>query len=88
MLFRSTQCIDRLTTFLREAQSVLASMALVKSRLGVYQRRLQGALTAINAGEVNRFTGVMCESFHDIWMELHEDLILLQLIDRVSEGSF
>jgi len=37
---------------------------------------------------VNRFTGVMCESFHDIWMELHEDLILLQRIDRVSEGSF
>jgi len=31
---------------------------------------------------------VMCESFHDIWMELHEDLIVLQAIDRVHEGSF
>jgi hypothetical protein len=31
---------------------------------------------------------VMCESFHDIWMELHEDLIVLQRIDRVEEGSF
>ena len=30
----------------------------------------------------------MCESFHDIWMELHEDLILLQGIDRTIEGSY
>ena len=37
---------------------------------------------------MNRFTGVMSESFHDIWMELHEDLILMQKIDRASEGSF
>jgi hypothetical protein len=34
------------------------------------------------------FTGVMCGSFHDIWMELHEDLILTQGIDRATEGSF
>jgi hypothetical protein len=30
----------------------------------------------------------MCGSFHDIWMELHEDLITLQGIDRHVEGSF
>ena len=30
----------------------------------------------------------MCSSFHDVWMELHEDLIVLQRIDRVEEGSF
>ncbi len=30
----------------------------------------------------------MCESFHDIWMELHEDLIVMLRIDRVAEGSF
>jgi hypothetical protein len=34
------------------------------------------------------FTGVGCGSFHDIWMELHEDLVVLQRIDRASEGSF
>jgi len=77
-----------LVKFLSDAESVLTSMSSVKLRLGMYQRRLHDALAAINNGEVNRFTGVMCESFHDIWMELHEDLILLQRIDRVSEGSF
>ena len=39
-------------------------------------------------GDTKRFTGVMCESFHDIWMELHEDLIVVQRIDRAVEGSF
>jgi hypothetical protein len=31
---------------------------------------------------------VACESFHDVWMELHEDLLVLQRIDRIHEGSF
>ena len=30
------------------------------------------------------FTGVMCGSYHDAWMELHEDLILTQGIDRAG----
>jgi len=40
------------------------------------------------AGETKMFTGVMCGSYHDVWMELHEDLILTQGIDRTAEGSF
>ena len=39
------------------------------------------------AGDPKAFTGVMCDSYHDVWMELHEDLILTQGIDRAAEGS-
>ena len=53
-----------------------------------YNSRLAHAADCVAQGELNKFTGVMCESFHDIWMELHEDLIVLQRIDRVEEGSF
>jgi hypothetical protein len=42
----------------------------------------------VKAGEQKQFTGVMCSSYHDVWMELHEDLILTLRIDRVAEGSF
>ena len=42
----------------------------------------------LEAGEPAFFTGVMCGSYHDIWMELHEDLLLTQHIDRSEEGSF
>ena len=46
------------------------------------------ASTRVAGGDTKQFTGVMCESFHDVWMELHEDLIVLQRIDRTHEGSF
>ena len=57
-------------------------------RLARYIERLDDAAAAVAKGEIKRFTGVMCESFHDVWMELHEDLIVLQGIDRAEEGSF
>ncbi len=52
------------------------------------QPRLTGSRKALEAGDQRMFTGVMCGSYHDVWMELHEDLILSQGIDRVAEGSF
>ena len=63
-------------------------MAAVVPRMGRYNTRLASAAAAVAAGETKRFTGVMCESFHDVWMELHEDLIVVQRIDRTAEGSF
>ena len=50
--------------------------------------RLEATCRRVLDGERNMFTGVMCGSYHDVWMELHEDLILTQGIDRVAEGSF
>ena len=50
--------------------------------------RLEQTCRRVVAGETNMFTGVMCGSYHDVWMELHEDLILTQRIDRAKEGSF
>jgi hypothetical protein len=58
------------------------------TRLEPYAPRLDHVVHRVDAGETNLFTGVMCGSYHDVWMELHEDLILTQGIDRASEGSF
>jgi hypothetical protein len=81
-------CIDQLQRIAIESQPVIAEMATVVERLGRYHDRLAAAARCVAAGDPARFTGVMCESFHDVWMELHEDLIALQRIDRVAEGSF
>jgi len=81
-------CTDRLQRLNEEAQPVIAAMAGALPRLRRYGTRLTAAAAAVDSGATNRFTGVMCESFHDIWMELHEDLVVLQKIDRVAEGSF
>ncbi len=82
------ECIDGLTALWAEARPDIDSMAGALPRLGRYRSRLDEAAGAVVGGDTKRFTGVMCESFHDVWMELHEDLIVLQGIDRVEEGSF
>jgi len=81
-------CITRLREVYMRSEAVISALANAVPRLNLYRRRLLEALTAIDDGQPQRFTGLMCESFHDVWMELHEDLIVLQKIDRLSEGSF
>jgi hypothetical protein len=80
--------ISRLVALDEQAQPVVSSMGEVIERLAAYAQRLSQTLVRLQAGETNMFTGVMCGSYHDAWMELHEDLILTQGIDRSAEGSF
>lgn len=80
--------IERLRRLHDVAQPVVSSMAAIVPRLQPYTRRLEAAVAQVADGVHTMFTGVMCGSFHDIWMELHEDLILTQGIDRSAEGSF
>jgi hypothetical protein len=80
--------IDRLVALNELALPAVTSMAQVLERLQPYSQRLVSACQRVVAGETNMFTGVMCGSYHDVWMELHEDLILTQGIDRTAEGSF
>jgi phosphoenolpyruvate-protein kinase (PTS system EI component) len=82
------QRIDELCDLVERTEGVMRSFAEVVPRLDRYRLRLHRAVRSVEAGEVKRFTGVACESFHDVWMELHEDLIVLQRIDRTHEGSF
>ncbi len=82
------RCTDELARLSTDTRPVIAEIADVMPRFGRYADRLSRAATCVAEGDSRKFTGVMCESFHDIWMELHEDLILVQRIDRVAEGSF
>jgi hypothetical protein len=70
------------------ASPVVDAMGQVLARLAPYSVRLERTCQRVVAGETKMFTGVMCGSYHDVWMELHEDLILTQGIDRSAEGSF
>ncbi len=80
--------IGRLVDLNGYAQPIVSAMAGIVPRLSPYAGRLDGACRRVIEGSQQYFTGVMCGSFHDIWMELHEDLILTQGIDRAVEGSF
>ena len=80
--------VGRLAALDAQAQPVVGAMGGLLDRLAPYADRLAGPLARLRAGETAMFTGVMCGSYHDAWMELHEDLILTQGIDRSAEGSF
>ena len=80
--------IGRLVDLHAESQPILGRMTDVVPRLRTYSPRLSATCSKVRDGVHQMFTGVMCGSFHDVWMELHEDLILTQGIDRAAEGSF
>lgn len=80
--------IGRLQEVHGEAEPIVGAMGEVIERLSPYSTRLTVVLQRVQQGDINMFTGVMCGSYHDAWMELHEDLILTQGIDRAAEGSF
>lgn len=81
-------CVRRLGELDDEAQPICHSFAEVAKRFDGYAARLTGSRKALEAGDQRMLTGVMCGSYHDVWMELHEDLLLTQGIDRVAEGSY
>jgi phosphoenolpyruvate-protein kinase (PTS system EI component) len=81
-------CVDQLGQLSADVQPLIADLAQAIPRLARYGPRLSTASTNVANGDQKQFTGVMCESFHDVWMELHEDLVVLQRIDRTVEGSF
>jgi hypothetical protein len=82
------EVVERLRKLSEQALPVVERMGEVLARLAPYGPRLARTCQRVVKGETNMFTGVMCGSYHDVWMELHEDLILTQGIDRAAEGSF
>jgi hypothetical protein len=70
-----------------DAEAVIADLSGAHERFARYRDRLAGALERVLAGEVRALTGVMCDSYHDIWMELHRDLLLCLRIDRAEEEA-
>ena len=70
-----------------EVAPIVQRMGEMMVRLAPYGPRLARTCRRVVEGETNMFTGVMCGSYHDVWMELHEDLILTQGIEHATEGS-
>lgn len=78
---------QRLVALDDQAQPIIASIGAITTWMAQYGPRLASARERLIGGDQKALTGVMCESYHDVWMELHEDLILTQGIDRAAEGS-
>jgi hypothetical protein len=82
-----TGVLDGLGVIDQKAGHILAAMTAALPRLGGYRPRLEEVYGRLRQGDADAFTGVSCGSYHDIWMELHQDLILTLGVDRLAEGS-
>ncbi|WP_018333057.1 hypothetical protein [Actinomycetospora chiangmaiensis] len=68
--------VARLGAVDERAGAVLSGVGAALDRMSAYRPRLAAALERVRAGERSAFTAPMQDSYHDIWMELHQDLIL------------
>ena len=77
--------IDRLAEINRRAQPIIARLAEAFDRFGHYGGRLDNSLNRVLGGDLNWFTKPSLDSYHEVWFELHEDLLVSLGIDRAAE---
>jgi hypothetical protein len=66
---------------------LLAQMVPLLGRADGYRGRLTDAVDRLRQGEQDRFTKPLSDSYHDIWMELHQDLILTLGLQRTAADA-
>jgi hypothetical protein len=77
------QVIDRLERLHERTGPRLRRVARDASRFESYDRRLWGAVRkVIDDGATEWFTSPRIDSYHTVWNQLHEDLLLALGIDR------
>lgn len=64
---------------------ICEQLASALARFSGYLPRLKHALERILAGETEWFTKPTIDSYHTVWFELHEDLLVTLGRDRTSE---
>lgn len=55
---------------------IIATAALQLPRLSHYSSKLQAAIDKIHAGQTEWLSRPLIDSYHTVWFELHEELIL------------
>jgi hypothetical protein len=69
------QVINDLAQLHPKVVAVLAELATALPRFARYPRDFAAALARLQGGETAAFAKPMSESYHDVWMELHQDLM-------------
>ncbi|ABL02900.1 MarR family transcriptional regulator [Mycobacterium ulcerans] len=60
----------------QRVEPIIATAATQLPRLHAYSRKLSAALGRVKAGETAWLTRPLIDSYHTVWFELHEELIL------------
>jgi hypothetical protein len=68
-------------------QPACAELGDALERFAGYGPRLREARTKVEAGDTDWFTKPLIDSYHTVWFELHEDLLVTLGIERSKEGQ-
>jgi len=79
--------IDRLHALDERIGPVVSRLGRAVDRFGGYRPRLRDALKQVDEGVVEWLTSPRCDSYHTVWMQLHEDLLLAIGGDRAAEPA-
>ena len=80
------EVVDRLLGVHDRVRPVCADLREVMDRFGGYGSRLRTALERVVEGERDWFTKPTIPSYHTVWFELHEDLLVSLGVERSSEA--
>lgn len=78
---------DRLDEVHSAIGPVLRRMAAVEPRLASYRPRLQVALDKFDDGESAWLASPLMDSYHTVWMHLHQELILMLGLTRADDEA-
>jgi hypothetical protein len=70
-----------------EVRPVYDALAAVLDRFAAYGPELDHALERVRAGDADWFTRPTVRSYHQVWFELHEDLLATLGIERADEEA-
>lgn len=70
------RCIKELASLHTRLVPWLTRLSIACPWFGMYVPRFADALGRLRGGDADAFTQPLSGSYHDIWMELHQDLLL------------
>lgn len=79
--------LARLADVHQRVTPVNAAIAIEIPRLATYSDKLEAALAKVRSGETAWLTRPIIDSYHTVWFELHEELILAAGLTRESEAQ-
>jgi hypothetical protein len=79
--------VARLAAVNDAVQPVCADASRALPRFSRYGPRLASALEKVRHGETEWFAKPVLDSYHTVWFELHEDLLVTLGLERSKEGG-
>lgn len=81
------RCVARLGRVDRMVQPICDRLSGALARLGGYGERLRAAREQVESGRRDWFTRPVIDSYHTVWFELHEDILVTLGLERGGEAS-